>query len=189
MVKEKKVSLALNTFHQELASAYAGGESLMVVNPSGQQILNPSIEDLKNWSPELFTQNRVRVTLTGRSDNDLCSTELVIMDESGRLQGNYTVNSCSSYGWIFFTESTCFDLALFHDAGLEAPFGSAINGSVDWSFQFNNKNRITGTYRDMGAANMFKVASPCYNDSKNAEPVSAIAARNRAQRWASPKGY
>ena len=70
---------------------------------------------------------------------------------------------------------------MFHDAGLEAPYGSSINGSVDWTFQYNDQNRISGTYMDMGAANMFKVASPCYN-SLETSPLTAIQAKKRKER-------
>lgn len=172
-------SAAMKAFNQELCDAYNLGENLVLVTKDGQEIINPNAADLNALSPTLFSENRVRVTLTGRSDNDLCSTELVIMNQSSQIIGNYTVNACSSYGWIFFTESDCFEVALFHDAGLEAPFGNSINGSVDWTFQFNNSSRISGTYTDMGAANMFKVATPCYN--RKDTPLTAVGARKMAQ--------
>jgi len=172
---------AIEAFSQELCEVYNSGQDLILVNKNGQQILNPNKADLENLAPELFEQQRVRVTLAGRSDNNLCSTELVIMDESGKIEGNYTVNSCSAYGWIFFTTATCFQVALFHDAGLEAPYGSSVHGSVDWTFQFNDKSRLSGTYMDMGAANMFNVATPCYNN-KRAQPLTASEARKRVER-------
>ena len=171
----------MEAFNQELCDAYNMGENLILVTKEGKEIINPNAADLTNLSPSLFTENRIRVTIFGRSDNDLCSTELVLMNQSNQIIGNYAVNSCSSYGWIFFTESDCFELALFHDAGLEAPYGNNINGSVDWTFQFNNKSRISGTYMDMGAANMFKVATPCYTRSETAPPLTAVEAKKVAQ--------
>jgi len=170
---------AMNAFNQELCDAYSKGENLVLVTKEGQEIINPNAEDLSTLSPTLFSENRVRVTISGRSDNDLCSTELVVMNQSNQIIGNYAVNACSSYGWIFFTESDCFEVALFHDAGLEAPFGNSINGSVDWTFQFNDNSRISGTYVDMGAANMFKVATPCYKRSEM--PLTAVDAKKMAQ--------
>lgn len=178
---------AVEAFSTELCAAYDAGENLVLVDEMGNQLFNPNKADLLNLSPALFNQNRIRVTLMGRSDNNLCSTELVIMDQSGGLEGNYTVNSCSSYGWIFFTEATCFQVALFHDAGLEAPYGNAVNGSVDWTFQFNDNSRLSGTYMDMGAANMFKVANPCYT-SREREPLSATAAKRRMEQRSAPLG-
>lgn len=189
IVEDQAHFAALNDFNQELCAAYNAGENLILVDQNGTQYYNPNREDLLNLAPEVFSENRVRVTLNGRSDNDLCSTELVISGASGGIVGNYAVNSCSSYGWIFFTSANCFDVALFHDAGLEAPYGNAINGSVDWTFQFNDKSRITGTYTDMGAANMYKVASPCYN-AQNKEPLSAAAAKTMdVRRRSAPLGY
>ncbi|MFK7980325.1 MAG: hypothetical protein AB8G86_10115 [Saprospiraceae bacterium] len=180
--KINNTNLALiETFSQELCATYDTGQNLMLMDKNGTQILNPNKADLQNLAPELFNQNRVRVTLAGSSDNNLCSTELVIMDQSGKIEGNYTVNSCSSYGWIFFTESNCFQVALFHDAGLEAPYGSSINGSVDWTFKYNDQSKLRGTYMDMGAANMFNVATPCYNNKK-AQPMTANEARKRIER-------
>ena len=177
MTVEQSAHLSeLNAFNQELCNAYNAGENLVLVDKDGTQYHNPNKADLLKLAPEVFSENRVRVTITGRSDNDLCSTELVISGASSGIIGNYSVNACSSYGWIFFTSANCFDVALFHDAGLEAPYGSAVNGSVDWTFQFNDNSRISGTYTDMGAANMFKVASPCYN-SQNKEPLNAAAAK------------
>lgn len=172
---------AIEAFSQELCAAYDKGQNLVLVNENGTQIFNPNKTDLQKLAPTVFDQNRIRVSLAGYSDNDLCSTELVIMDESGKIEGNYTVNSCSAYGWIFFTEANCFQVALFHDAGLEAPYGNSINGSVDWTFQYNGQSRISGTYMDMGAANMFKVATPCYNNKK-AQPLTASEARKRVER-------
>ncbi len=174
-------SMAIEVFSQELCTTYNAGQNLILVDKNGQQIFNPNKADLQKLAPELFNQNRVRVSLAGASDNNLCSTELVIMDESGKIEGNYTINSCSAYGWIFFTEANCFQVALFHDAGLEAPYGNSVNGSVDWTFQFNDQSRISGTYMDMGAANMFKVASPCYN-SRTVQPLTAAEARRRVER-------
>lgn len=171
----------IEAFSQELCAAYDTGQDLILVAKNGVQILNPNKADLQKLAPELFNQNRVRVTLAGASDNNLCSTELVIMDQSGKIEGNYTVNSCSSYGWIFFTEANCFQVALFHDAGLEAPYGSSINGSVDWTFKYNNESKLSGTYMDMGAANMFNVATPCYNNKK-AQPLTASEAKKRVER-------
>ncbi len=170
---------AIEAFNQELCDAYNLGENLVLVTKEGKEIINPNAADLKTLSPTLFTENRVRVTLSGRSDNDLCSTELVVMNQSSQIIGNYSVNACSSYGWIFFTEADCFEVALFHDAGLEAPYGNSINGSVDWTFQFNDKSRISGTYMDMGAANMFKIATPCY--SRRDLPLTAVQAKKMAQ--------
>lgn len=170
---------AIEAFNQELCDAYSMGENLVLVTKEGQEIINPNAEDLSGLSPTLFSENRVRVTISGRSDNNLCSTELVVMNHSSQIIGNYTVNACSSYGWIFFTEAECFEVALFHDAGLEAPFGNSINGSVDWTFQYNDETRISGTYSDMGAANMFKVATPCYKRSEM--PLTAIGAKKLAQ--------
>lgn len=172
---------AIEAFSQDLCKTYDAGQNLILVDKNGQQIFNPNKADLQKLAPEVFNQNRVRVSLAGSSDNNLCSTELVIMDESGKIEGNYTVNSCSAYGWIFFTEANCFQVALFHDAGLEAPYGNSVNGSVDWTFQFNNQSRISGTYMDLGAANMFKVASPCYNDN-TVQPLTASEARKRVER-------
>lgn len=166
---------AMEAFNQELCDAYNLGENLVLVTKEGEEIVNPNAADLSTLSPTLFSQNRVRVTISGRSDNNLCSTELVVMDQSSKIIGNYSVNACSSYGWIFFTDANCFDVALFHDAGLEAPSGSNVNGSVDWTFQFNDQSRVTGTYMDMGAANMFKVATPCY--SKGKMPITAVGAK------------
>jgi len=171
----------IEAFSQELCATYDAGQNLILVDKNGTQILNPNKTDLQKLSPELFNQNRVRVTVAGSSSNNLCSTELVIMDQSGKIEGNYTVNSCSSYGWIFFTEANCFQVALFHDAGLEAPYGSSIDGSVDWTFQYNNESKLSGTYMDMGAANMFNVATPCYNN-KEAQPLTASEARKRIER-------
>ncbi len=173
--------VAIEAFSQELCAAYNIGQDLILVDKSGNQILNPNKADLQKLTPEIFTQNRVRVTIAGSSANNLCSTELVIMDQSGKMEGNYTVNSCSSYGWIFFTEANCFQVALFHDAGLEAPYGSSINGSVDWTFQYNDQSKLSGTYMDMGAANMFNVATPCYNNKK-AQPLTASEAKKRVER-------
>lgn len=170
--------VAMEAFNQQLCDAYNQGENLVLVTKDGNQIINPNATDLSTLSPKLFSENRVRVTISGRSDNDLCSTELVVMDQSNQIIGNYSVNACSSYGWIFFTESTCFEVALFHDAGLEAPYGNSVNGSVDWTFQYNDQSRITGTYMDLGAANMFKVATPCYNKSET--PLSAVHAKKMA---------
>jgi len=171
---------AMETFNQELCDAYSMGENLVLVTKEGKEIINPNAADLSSLSPTLFSENRVRVTLSGRSDNDLCSTELVVTNESSQIIGNYSVNACSAYGWIFFTESDCFEVALFHDAGLEAPYGNNVNGSVDWTFQFNDHSRISGTYMDMGAANMFKVATPCYTTSETI-PLSAVEAKKMAK--------
>ena len=159
---ELESSIAYESLFQELLGYQEAGERIVYLSKDGTSKEAVSKQDLRKLAPQLFFQNRVRVTLSGRSENDLCSTELVIMDKSGKLEGNYTVNSCSSYGWIFFTESNCFDVILFHDAGLEAPYGSSINGSVDWTFRYNDESPVSGTYMDMGAANMYKVASPCY---------------------------
>lgn len=180
---------ALSNFNQELCAAYDAGENLVLVDENGTEYFNPNKEDLQNLALELFEQNRIRVTLTGRSDNNLCSTELVIMGESGAIVGNYSVNSCSSYGWIFFTTAECFEVALFHDAGLEAPYGSSINGSVDWTFQFNDNSRITGTYMDLGAANMFKVASPCYQTSEKSPLTANDAIKMDSRRRSSSLGF
>ncbi len=171
---------AMETFNQELCDAYNMGENLILVTKEGKKIINPNAADLSVLSPTLFSENRVRVTISGSSDNDLCSTELVIMDQSSTIIGNYAVNSCSSYGWIFFTESDCFEMALFHDAGLEAPYGNNVNGSVDWTFKFNDQSVISGTYMDMGAANMFKVATPCYTRS-NTAPLTAVEVKKMAE--------
>ena len=171
----------METFKQELCAIYETDQNLILVDEYGKQIVNPNEADLQKLSPELFHQNRVRVTLAGSSNNNLCSTEIVIMNQNGKIEGNYTVNACSSYGWIFFTESNCFQVALFHDAGIEAPYGNSINGSVDWTFQYNNESKLSGTYMDMGAANMFKVATPCYDNKKN-QPITATEARKRIER-------
>ncbi|MEM6321769.1 MAG: hypothetical protein AAF960_29180 [Bacteroidota bacterium] len=173
---------AVTTFNEELCQLYNEGHNLTLVTPEGRELVNPNKEDLRTLSSEMFQQNRIRVTLMGRSDNNLCSTELVVMGNSGQIVGNYTVNSCSSYGWIFFTESDCFDIALFHDAGLEAPYGNSVNGSVDWTFQFNGQSRVSGTYMDMGAANMFKVASPCYRFAEDAPMMVSDEAKTSARR-------
>ena len=157
-------TLELNKFYEELDAEYQLGKSITVVDPTGKELINPNIKQLRSLSPKLFSQNRVRVTLESESDNNLCSTELVIMDQTGNLEGNYSINNCSSYGWIFFTEANCFDVALYHDAGSEAPFGRSVNGSVDWTFKFNDESKISGTYMDLGAALMYKVASPCYEE-------------------------
>ena len=164
-----KNALAIQALNQELSTIYEDGDAIVYLNEKGESIVNPDQATLENLAPTLLEQNRIRVTLMGRSDNDLCSTELVIKNEEGNIIGNYSINDCSSYGWIFFTHSDCFEVALFHDAGLEAPYGNSVNGSVDWTFKFNDKSEISGTYMDMGAANMFKVASPCYK--ANNEPI------------------
>ena len=179
---------AIEAFSQELCTVYNTGQDLVLVDNNGQQIFNPNKADLQKLAPELFNQHRVRVTLSGESDNNLCSTELVVMDESGKIEGNYTVNSCSSYGWIFFTQATCFQVALFHDAGLEAPYGNSVNGSVDWTFQYDDESRLSGTYTDMGAANMFNVATPCYTNKK-AQPLTASEARKRIERRNIPRVF
>lgn len=171
----------INELNQELLTAYAAGQDMIVMDKEGKKLTNPNKSDLLKLAPSLFSENRVRVTIAGRSDDDLCSTELVVMSQSGGLEGNYAVNGCSAHGWIFFTSSNCFDVALFHDAGLEAPYGSSVHGSVDWTFQFNQNSRISGTYMDMGAANMFKVASPCYN-GKNLGKSDAYSASKEVRK-------
>ena len=73
-------SALIEAFSQELCATYDAGQNLMLVDKHGTQIFNPNKADLQKLAPELFNQNRVRVTLAGSSDNNLCSTELVIMD-------------------------------------------------------------------------------------------------------------
>ena len=178
----------IESLSSELTVAYSVGENIIIIDKNGKGHLNPNKADLLKLSPQLFNENRVRVSIASRSDNGLCSTEIVITGKSGRLEGNYTMNSCSSYGWIFFTPSNCFEVAIYHDAGLEAPFGKAINGSVDWTFQFNQQSRISGTYMDLGAANMYKVASPCYG-LKKFSTNNAISRKRTVHRSSLGIGY
>jgi len=157
----------LNTTHtseafQEIIDLQQSGENIMVVDINGNQYENPNLETLQSLSPNLFTENRIRLTLNNNSEDDRCSTEIVLMDEDNGIVGNYSLNICSSFGWIFFTPHECFHIDLYHDAGLEAPTGNQVKGSVDWTFTFNDKTRLSGTYYDGGVANMLRVASPCY---------------------------
>ena len=156
-----------NTIHtseafQEIIQLQELGNNIMVVDVNGNQYENPNLETLQSLSPELFTENRIRLTLNNNSEDNRCSTEIVLMDEDNRIVGNYSLNICSSFGWIFFTPQECFHIDLYHDAGLEAPTGNQVKGSVDWTFTFNDKARLSGTYYDGGVANMLRVASPCY---------------------------
>jgi hypothetical protein len=169
----------IKALSQELCEAYNEGKNMVLVTKEGLEIINPNEAELMHLAPESFNENRVRVTLTSNSDNNLCSTELVITDKSGELERNYSINNCSSFGWIFFTPSNCFDVAIYHDAGSEAPFGNSVHGSVDWTFKFNQKTKISGTYMDRGAANMFSVARPCY-DGPIYESVKTISNKNNA---------
>lgn len=171
----------VNQLQQEFCTFYNEGKSISIITENGTIIENPDEVEITNYYDALLSMNRVRVTINSKSDNNLCSTELIIMDKSGRLEGNYSINNCHSYGWIFFTPSDCFDLALFHDAGSEAPFGNAVHGSVDWTFQFNEQPRISGSYMDLGAANMYKVASPCYS-TKQLIPNNALSAKKVLKR-------
>ena len=159
-------SSVLKSTYSELETAYQNNENIIVVDLEGNQYHNPNLEELQSLSPNLFSENRVRVTLVSHSDNDKCSTELVLYNENGGIVRNYSLNICDSYGWIIFTQSECFDIDIYHDAGQEAPFGGAISGSVDWTFTFNQMNKITGTYFDGGSAKIFTVASPCFKDNK-----------------------
>ena len=159
-------SSVLKSTYSALEIAYQNNENITVVDLEGNQYHNPNLEELQSLSPALFSENRVRVTLENYSDNGKCSTELVLFDEDGGLVRNYSLNTCDSYGWIIFTNAECFDIDIYHDAGQEAPFGGAISGSVDWTFTFNQMNRITGTYFDGGSAKMYTVASPCFKDNK-----------------------
>lgn len=184
--KDIHYSPEVTAFSQELCDAYNLGENLILVDLEGNQIINPNKSDLLKLAPKTFNQNKIRLTIWSKSDNNLCSTELVIANKSGGMIGNYGINDCSSYGWIFFTEGNCFDLSIYHDAGFEAPNGSSVNGSVDWSFQFNNKPRITGTYMDRGLANMFTVASPCF-DGKQGQ-LTAMETKKRIDLRNNPLG-
>ncbi len=149
---------------QEIVALQELGENIMVVDLNGNQYENPNLETLQSLSPQLFSENRIRLTLNNNSEDNRCSTEIVLMDEENGIVGNYSLNICSSFGWIFFTPHECFHIDLYHDAGLEAPTGNQVKGSVDWTFTFNDKTRLSGTYYDGGAANMLRVASPCYQD-------------------------
>ena len=162
----------------QLCHLYESGWNVLARNPAGKTVINPSATDLTRWQPNWLQQHRVRVTLETQSDNDLCSSELVITDADGRLEGNYTINGCSSYGWIFFTDADCFNVELFHDAGLEAPYGSDVHGSAKWTFQFDQRPKISGTYMDLGAARMFRVAQPCYQRSFRPETTTAALRTN-----------
>lgn len=139
------------------------GKSVTVVDLAGNQYHNPDLATLQALSPSLFSENRIRLTLENTSEDNRCSTEIVLLNDKGGIVGNYSLNTCSSFGWIFFTPSKCFDIDLYHDAGLEAPSGNQVKGSVDWTFSFNRNPRLSGTYYDGGIANMIRVASPCYN--------------------------
>jgi len=151
--------------YSELSEAYQKEQDIILVDLAGNQYKNPSLATLQELSPNLISENRVRVTLENYSQDDKCSTELVLFNDKGLLVRNYSLNSCSAYGWVIFTTSDCFDIDLYHDAGQEAPFGGSIEGRVDWTFTYNQKEKISGTYFDGGAAKMFTVASPCYKNN------------------------
>ena len=155
----------IQSTYLELSTAYQNKEDIILVDLAGNQYKNPTLATLQQLSPNLISENRVRVTLENYSVDDKCSTELVLFNDKGELVRNYSLNTCSAYGWIIFTASECFDIDLYHDAGQEAPFGGSIEGQVDWTFTFNQKEKISGTYFDGGAAKMFTVASPCYKDN------------------------
>jgi len=155
-------ALLSNTF-QEISNFQKLGKDITVVDLEGNHYKNPSLETLQDLSPTLFSDNRIRLTMNNNSEDNRCSTEIVLLNDKGGIVGNYSLNTCSSFGWIFFTSSKCFDIDLYHDAGLEAPTGNQIKGSVNWTFTYNDKETLSGTYYDGGAANMLRVASPCYN--------------------------
>ncbi len=159
-------SSVLESTYSQLEIAYQQNQHITVVDLEGNQYHNPNLEELQSLSPNLFSENRVRVTLENFSDNGKCSTELVLFNDKGEIVRNYSLNSCDAYGWIIFTRSECFDIDIYHDAGQEAPFGGMITGSVNWTFTFNQMTKITGTYFDGGSAKMYTVASPCFKDNK-----------------------
>ena len=160
-----ETDLVLQDTYLFLQTAYQKNQEIIVVDVEGNQYKNPSLATLKEAGASLFSENRVRITLVNNSADNRCSTELALYNADGGMIGNYSLNTCSSFGWIFFTNSKCFDIDVYHDAGQEAPFGSAISGSVDWTFTFNDKKQVSGTYFDGGDANMITVASPCYQNN------------------------
>ena len=159
-------STILQSLQEELQENYRNNKDIVLVDQQGNQYINPSLATLQSMSPELFSENRIRVTIANHSADNRCSTELVLFNGDQGIIGNYSLNICSSFGWIFFTSAECFGIDLYHDAGQEAPYGKAIEGSVDWTFTFNNKEKISGTYFDGGEANMITVASPCYTNNQ-----------------------
>jgi len=184
LTKVEKQSITTDVLlktYEEIHKFHQIGKAVTVVDLEGNQYHNPDLATLQALSPTLFSENRIRLTLENSSDDNRCSTEIVLMNEDGNIVGNYSLNSCSSYGWIFFTPAKCFDIDLYHDAGLEAPTGNQVKGSVDWTFSFNNQPRVSGTYFDGGAAHMFRVASPCYTRKE-----FTFAASNRERLFSLP---
>jgi len=157
--------IVLQDTYLTVQAAVQNKQDIIVVDLAGNQYKNPTLATLKNAEAALFSENRVRITLVNNSEDNRCSTELALYNSDGGMVGNYSLNTCSSFGWIFFTSSECFDIDVYHDAGQEAPFGTAIAGSVDWTFTFNDKKQVSGTYFDGGDANMITVASPCYQNN------------------------
>jgi len=159
-------STIVQSLYAELQENYQQNQNMIVVDQQGNQYINPSLSTLQSMSPELFSENRIRVTIANHSEDNQCSTELVLFNGDQGIIGNYSLNICSSFGWIFFTSAECFGIDLYHDAGQEAPYGNEVAGSVDWTFTFNNKAKISGTYFDGGEAKMITVASPCYTNNQ-----------------------
>ena len=77
--KQTITSDVLLKTYEEIHEFHQIGKAVTVVDLEGNQYHNPDLATLQALSPTLFSENRIRLTLENSSDDNRCSTEVVLM--------------------------------------------------------------------------------------------------------------